>query len=127
MDRMMNPFTPGAGAIPPELAGRGEPIDDGRVLSGRTLNGRYEKSLMLIGLRGVGKTVLLKYMAESARKEGVVPLMVEVREPESAVEELALRLKEVLASIDFSCKVKSSVNFAFLPYRLFAHPSFARE
>ena len=119
MDRMMNPFTPGAGAIPPELAGRGESIDDGRVLSGRTLNGRYEKSLMLIGLRGVGKTVLLKYMAESARKEGVVPLMVEVREPESAVEELAVRLKEVLSSIDFSCKVKSSVNFAFSALRNF--------
>lgn len=113
MDRMKNPFTPGAGALPPELAGRGEAIEDGRVLSGRTLNGRYEKSLMLIGLRGVGKTVLLKYVAESARKEGVIPLMVEVREPESAVEELAVRLKEVLSSIDFSCKVKSSVNFAF--------------
>ena len=119
MDRMKNPFTPGAGAIPPELAGRGEAIEDGRVLSGRTLNGRYEKSLMLIGLRGVGKTVLLKYMAESARKEGVVPLMVEVREPESAVEELAVRLKEVLSSIDFSCKVKSSVNFAFSALRNF--------
>ena len=113
MDRMKNPFTPGAGALPPELAGRSEAIEDGRVLSGRTRNGRYEKSLMLIGLRGVGKTVLLKYLAESARKEGVIPLMIEVREPESAVEELAVRLKEVLASIDFSCKVKSSVNFAF--------------
>lgn len=113
MDRMKNPFTPGAGALPPELAGRSEAIEDGRVLSGRTRNGRYEKSLMLIGLRGVGKTVLLKYLAESARKEGVIPLMIEVREPESAVEELAVRLKEVLASIDFSCHVKSSINFAF--------------
>lgn len=119
MDRMKNPFTPGAGALPPELAGRGEAIEDGRVLAGRVLNGRYEKSLMLIGLRGVGKTVLLKYVAESARKEGVIPLMVEVREPESAVEELAVRLKEVLSSIDFSCKVKSSVNFAFSALRNF--------
>lgn len=111
MDRMKNPFTPGAGALPPELAGRGDSIEDGRILSGRVRNGRYEKSLMLIGLRGVGKTVLLKYLAESARKDGVIPLMIEVREPESAVEELAVRLKEVLFSIDFSCKVKSSVNF----------------
>lgn len=119
MDRMKNPFTPGAGALPPELAGRQESIEDGRVLSGRTLNGRYEKSLMLIGLRGVGKTVLLKYLAESARRDGVIPLMIEVREPESAVEELAVRLKEVLSSIDFSCKVKSSVNFAFSALRNF--------
>ena len=116
---MKNPFTPGAGALPPELAGRSEAIEDGRVLSGRTRNGRYEKSLMLIGLRGVGKTVLLKYLAESARRDGVIPLMIEVREPESAVEELAVRLKEVLSSIDFSCKVKSSVNFAFSALRNF--------
>lgn len=113
MDRMKNPFTPGAGALPPELAGRGDAIEDGRVLAGRSLAGRYEKSLMLIGLRGVGKTVLLKHLAESARKAGVVPLMIEVRDPESAVEELAVRLKEVLSSIDFSCKVKASINFAF--------------
>ena len=45
--------------------------------------------------------------------------MIEVREPESAVEELAVRLKEVLSSIDFSCKVKSSVNFAFSALRNF--------
>ena len=72
MDRLRNPFTPGAGALPPELAGRSGVIDDGRVLAGRTLLRRYEKSLLLIGLRGVGKTVLLKHLAENARREGVV-------------------------------------------------------
>ena len=43
MDRMKNPFTPGAGALPPELAGRESIIEDGRVLAGRMLRGRYEQ------------------------------------------------------------------------------------
>ena len=57
MDRLHNPFAPGAGSLPPELAGRASVIEDGRVLAGRTLLGRYEKSLLLFGLRGAGKTV----------------------------------------------------------------------
>lgn len=46
MDRLNNPFTPGAGALPPELAGCAAIIEDGRVLVGRTLLCRYEKSLL---------------------------------------------------------------------------------
>lgn len=113
MNRLNNPFTPGAGALPPELAGRAQVIEDGRVLSGRVLRGRYEKSLLLIGLRGVGKTVLLKHLSETARHDGVIPVLVEVRNARSDIEELALRLKEALSLIDFASKVKSSVNYAF--------------
>jgi len=119
MDRLHNPFTPGAGALPPELAGRSQIIEDGRVLAGRTLLGRYEKSLMLIGLRGVGKTVLLKYLAESARRERIVPVIVEIRDAESGMEELSLRLKEALSTIDFGCRLKESVNYAFSVLRNF--------
>lgn len=113
MNRLNNPFTPGAGALPPELAGRAQVIEDGRVLSGRVLRGRYEKSLLLIGLRGVGKTVLLKHLSETARHDGVIPVLVEVRNARSDIEELALRLKEALSLIDYASKVKSSVNYAF--------------
>lgn len=113
MDRLNNPFTPGAGALPPELAGRSQIIEDGRVLSGRILKSRYEKSLLLIGLRGVGKTVLLRHLAESARKDGVVPVVVEVRSAKTDIEELSLRLKESLSAIDFASKVKAKVNYAF--------------
>lgn len=119
MDRLRNPFTPGAGALPPELAGRSGVIDDGRVLAGRTLLRRYEKSLLLIGLRGVGKTVLLKHLAENARREGVVPVIVEVRNAQGDFEELALRVKEALNTIDFASGVKSSVNHAFSVLRNF--------
>ncbi len=113
MDRLRNPFTPGAGALPPELAGRSSIIEDGRILAGRALLGRYEKSQLLIGLRGVGKTVLLKYLAENARQAGVVPVVVEVRNSQSDFEELAIRVKDALCAIDFASKVKTSVNSAF--------------
>ena len=119
MDRLRNPFTPGAGALPPELAGRSAIIEDGRVLTGRTLLGRYEKSLLLIGLRGVGKTVLLKHLAENARRTDVVPVVIEVRNANSDFEELALRIKEALCAIDFASRVKDSVNRAFTILRNF--------
>jgi hypothetical protein len=119
MDRLWNPFTPGAGAQPPELAGRSGVIEDGRVLAGRTLLGRYEKSLLLIGLRGVGKTVLLKHLAENARRDGVVPIIVEVRNAEGDFEELALRVKDALCAIDFASGVKTAVNHAFSVLRNF--------
>ena len=123
MDRLRNPFTPGAGALPPELAGRSSVIDDGRVLAGRALLGRYEKSLLLIGLRGVGKTVLLKYLAENAKRSGVVPVVIEVRNAQSDFEELALRVKDALCTIDFSSRVKDSVNHAFSTLRNFVRTS----
>ena len=119
MDRMRNPFTPGAGALPPELAGRESIIEDGQVLAGRMLRGRYEQGMMLIGLRGVGKTVLLKHLAEQARREGVIPVVVEVRNSANDMEELTLRIKEALCSIDLRTKMKASVNFAYSVLRNF--------
>jgi hypothetical protein len=59
MDPKTNPFGPGAGTQPPELAGRGKIIADAAIALGRVKLGRPAKSQMLLGLRGVGKTVLL--------------------------------------------------------------------
>lgn len=58
MDELENPFRPGAGTPPPALVGRDELISRFRVTTGRALRGRPGKSVMPIGLRGVGKTVL---------------------------------------------------------------------
>lgn len=55
MDRTQNPFSPGAGAPPPELVGRDPILEDARVLMRRIKRKRPEKSLLLTGLRGVGK------------------------------------------------------------------------
>ena len=59
MNLIKNPFSPGAGAPPPELVGRDAVLEQARILLGRVKAKRPEKSLLLTGLRGVGKTVLL--------------------------------------------------------------------
>ena len=70
MDPMENPYTPNAGALPPALIGRDDQIDAFRLLLARLERGRTEKSMIITGLRGVGKTVLLnrfRQIAEDAR------------------------------------------------------------
>jgi Cdc6-like AAA superfamily ATPase len=59
MDPVKNPFSPGAGSPPPELSSRDSILAQSRILFGRVKNRRSEKSMLLTGLRGVGKTVLL--------------------------------------------------------------------
>ena len=113
MNRADNPFTPGAGVLPPELAGRKTVIEDGDVLAARTIAHCYERGLMLIGPRGVGKTVLLKYMAEASRSRGVIPVRVEIRKDGGDIEQLSRRLKDALCTIDFKCRIKNKVNAAF--------------
>ena len=66
MDPTRNPFAPGAGARPPELAGREAIIEAAGIAIERIARGRQEKSQMLLGLRGVGKTVLLNQIAQIA-------------------------------------------------------------
>ena len=69
MDKAQNPFTPGAGSLPPEMAGRAEVMEMAHTLFLRTLNRRAEKSMLLNGLRGVGKTVLLNHMKHLAEHQ----------------------------------------------------------
>ncbi len=68
MDQIKNPFSPGAGTPPPELAGRDDVLEQARVLLGRIKAGRPEKSMLLTGLRGVGKTALLLFNPPGNRK-----------------------------------------------------------
>ncbi len=70
MDKIRNPFSPGAGSPPPELAGRSTVLEQAEVLLGRVLARRSEKSLLLTGLRGVGKTVLLNEIERRAKNSG---------------------------------------------------------
>jgi hypothetical protein len=66
VDPVRNPYAPGAGQRPPELAGRGRELDVFDVVLERVARGRPERSLMLTGLRGVGKTVLLNTLRSQA-------------------------------------------------------------
>jgi Cdc6-like AAA superfamily ATPase len=67
MDKIKNPFSPGAGSPPPALAGRERVLEQARILLGRAKEKRPEKSMLLTGLRGVGKTVLLNEIERIAR------------------------------------------------------------
>ena len=77
MDEIKNPFSPGAGSPPPELVGRSSILRQTEILLGRTLNRRPEKSMLLTGLRGVGKTVLLNEMERLAQQHGYHTICVE--------------------------------------------------
>ena len=80
MDPLQNPFSPGAGSPPPELVGRDPILEDARILLGRVKRGLSEKSMLLTGLRGVGKTVLLNEIERLAISAGYRTLPVEAHE-----------------------------------------------
>jgi len=100
MDSLRNPFAPGAGSPPPELVGRSEVLEEVRVLLGRIKNGKPEKSLLLNGLRGVGKTVLLNEIDRMAQESGYATILIEAVENKSLPAMLVPQLRKLLFSID---------------------------
>jgi len=114
MDKIKNPFSPGAGSPPPELVGRDDLIESARVLLGRVQQKRSEKSLILIGLRGVGKTVLLNEMERLTRGSGYHTITVEAHENKSLAALLTPQLRQLLfeldRSADFSEKVRRGLS-----------------
>ncbi len=97
MDPVRNPYAPGAGQRPPELAGRDGELKAFEVVLERVSRGRPERSLVLTGLRGVGKTVLLNAMRSAAVRRGCGTGKLEarpdtsLRRPLSAAIHLAVR------------------------------------
>jgi hypothetical protein len=100
MDPIKNPFSPGAGSPPPELAGRAPILEQARVLLGRVLLGKPEKSLMLTGLRGVGKTVLLNEVRRMAQEAGYRAVLIESHEDKALGPLIAAPLKAVFFELD---------------------------
>lgn len=96
MDATRNPFSPGAGARPPELAGREAIVEAATIALQRIARGRQEKSQMLLGLRGVGKTVLLNRIAQIAEEMGAIVVTLEAPEGQRLAAFLAPALKAVL-------------------------------
>lgn len=96
MDPIYNPYSPGAGSPPPELAGRDVLIETARIAMERTRLRFSTKSLMLCGLRGVGKTVLLDHIREQAEHSGIHTVRIEAPEQRSLPAMLAPQLRQVL-------------------------------
>ena len=96
MNPIRNPFAPGAGTPPPELAGRDALLASVHVAIERARIGRPAKSVMLVGLRGVGKTVLLDRMRDAAEGAGIHTIRIEAPEGRSLPALLAPQLRQAL-------------------------------
>lgn len=112
MDPVRNPYAPGAGTQPPKLAGRDAMLDTVRVALARIRAGRSAKSVVLIGLRGVGKTVLLERMRLDAEADGIHTVRLEAPEDRSLPSLLAPQLRQVLLRLSTIEKAKDRVNRA---------------
>src|SRR5262245_30381823 len=106
MDPVSNPFAPGAGTPPPELAGRDELRETVRVAVERIRQGRPTKSVLMVGLRGVGKTVLLDRMRDDAETTGLQTMRVEAPEGRSLPAMLAPQLRQALLRLSRNAKAK---------------------
>lgn len=96
MDPRKNPYAPGAGTPPPELAGRDEIIDRAAIALDRIRDGKTSRCVVLYGLRGVGKTVLLNRIRLEAEARGFVTVAIEAPEDRSLPSILVPALRSVL-------------------------------
>ncbi len=120
MDPITNPYAPGAGSQPPELAGRDDILSRTRITLARVRQGRNAKSFMLVGLRGVGKTVLLNRIAEIAEEDGFIAHLVETPENRSLPELLIPVLRKILFRLDTKEKVNETVKRGLMVLKGFA-------
>ncbi|MDZ4853311.1 MAG: ATP-binding protein [Nitrospirota bacterium] len=100
MDPIKNPFAPGAGSPPPELVGRDPILAQARVLLGRVKQRKFEKSILLTGLRGVGKTVLLNEIERIAKSEEYRTIQIEAHEDKPLGPLIAPYLRTVLYELN---------------------------
>ena len=113
MDPIRNPYAPGAGTPPPELAGRDAIISTAHIALERTRIGRASKSLLMVGLRGVGKTVLLDRIRENAEANDICTLRIEAPEGRSLPSILAPQLRVALLKLSNREAAKELAQRAF--------------
>lgn len=119
MDAIQNPFAPGAGSRPPELVGRDAILEQARITIGRVRRGRAAKSLMIVGLRGVGKTVLLNRIHQMAEEDGYTAELLEAPESKSLAALLAPPVRSLILKLDRGERVGHAVQKAFRTLRSF--------
>lgn len=106
MDPVSNPYAPGAGTPPPELAGRDEIREKIRIATERIRRGLPAKSILMVGLRGVGKTVLLDRMRDDAEAAGIHTIRIEAPEGRSLPALIAPQLRIALLRLSRNEKAK---------------------
>jgi hypothetical protein len=100
MDPLLNPYVPGAGAQPPELTGRRDLLEHARITLGRTRLGKPVKSLIAIGLRGTGKTVLLQRIRAMAETDDYHTCFIEAHDNAPLAGILIPHLRRLLLDFD---------------------------
>lgn len=119
MDPVRNPYGPGAGTPPPELSGRSAILENASIALERKQVGRPNASLIMVGLRGVGKTVLLVRVDEMARSLGYKSAFVEVSEQKPLPQILVPPLRTLLFELDRMETLSAQVKRAFRVLRSF--------
>ena len=112
MDPIGNPYTPNAGSRPPELAGRESEIKQFEVLVGRLKRGATEQSIIVRGLRGVGKTVLLNAFEDQAESEGFLTFYHELTPDTNLVDELARDAERALDRLSLGARLSGRIRGA---------------
>ena len=120
MDPINNPFAPGAGNQPPELAGRERVLEEAQVVVQRSLLGKPARSQMLLGLRGVGKTVLLNKIQDIAESHGHITSFIEAPEGNSLGELLYPRMNQIIRKLSVQESAKEKAYLALRALRSFA-------
>jgi hypothetical protein len=100
MNPVANPFSPGAGTQPPELAGRGEVLKDVDTTLQRIKLGVFSRSSVFVGLRGVGKTVLLNRVRDMADEKRFMTVFIEAHEEKPLPVLLLPHLRKVLIKLN---------------------------
>lgn len=106
MDPRTNPYAPGAGTLPPELTGRDELIEKAAIALDRCRNGLPARGILMVGLRGVGKTVLLARIAQESEARGFSVISIETPEKRSLPALLIPALRSVLLKLDRKAVVR---------------------
>jgi hypothetical protein len=112
MDPRRNPYAPGAGTPPPELAGRDEMIERAAISLDRIRARRAARSFILYGLRGVGKTVLLNHVRLDAEARGLFSVRIEAPEDRSLPGLLAPSLRAALIRLSVGDAAKAGAHRA---------------
>jgi hypothetical protein len=109
MDPRKNPFNPGAGSQPPELTGRDAILESADIAISRVRNGRSAQGQILVGLRGVGKTVLLNRIYSMAEGQGAKAVLIEANEDRTLASMLLPPLRQILFSLDAMANTSEKV------------------
>lgn len=119
VDPIRNPFTPGAGSKPPLLVGRDAQLDAMSIAVQRMNLGRFERSLLLTGLRGVGKTVLLNEFGRIAETNGWIHEHIEATDDTRVASDIAAMSRRVLLRLSVRERVKDRARSALGALRTF--------